>query len=595
MKRSHIKKIIIIIGSIILLFAAVGIYLYAALDTPEMTVFKRHLKYDILKFSTVNNGKEKKGLKKGYTITEYENGVVREGEFDEWQDNHRVYEDGEVSRLVSYYGGYQIDLPADAVYDFDYSAGYVKASGDGFSVVISREYAPYQSAEEIKNFRINCVFPILGLNRGVEDYVSYYEYRFLLDENWQKTNGVTLTDLTKNKRLWIYKAVLSDAPDGEFDGYTYVTALKDTREYIRIVFKYDSNDAEMSDFLLDSVENMRIFDPRGNGHYSTDFNLVTPENWSDETKALFNDISKSDTVKWGIFVKNVATDGINKTIPELEKKLDYNFDVVLHYVHLSLAGNKDTFPTEFMEQNQKNGKLVELTYQMTNSNNGNLFGKSAMLDAYRGLYDDAIREFAVKAKEFGHPFLFRLNNEQNSDWCTYSGVVNMCDPDIFVAVWQRIYGIFEEVGVDNCIWIYNPNDRNCPPSIWNDSLAYYPGDGYVHMLGVTGYNNGTYYKQWAEEWREFDFIYSNIENLNMAHYGDFPWIITEFASSSIGGDKAAWIDNMFGTIGNYENIKIAVWFSYADFDGNIAARPYWLDENEETIAAFRRGFAKYKK
>ena len=56
-----------------------------------------------------------------------------------------------------------------------------------------------------------------------------------------------------------------------------------------------------------------------------------------------------------------------------------------------------------------------------------------------------------------------------------------------------------------------------------------------------------------------------------------------------------WIDSMFENMGRYPKIKIAVWFNYADFDSNgVAARPYWLDETEETLEAFRRGLQQYK-
>lgn len=133
-----------------------------------------------------------------------------------------------------------------------------------------------------------------------------------------------------------------------------------------------------------------------------------------------------------------------------------------------------------------------------------------------------------------------------------------------------------------------------PPDRWNDAINYYPGEGYAQLIGVTGYNNGTYYTQWGEQWREFDAIYDHIQSLYGEVFGAFPWIITEFSSSSVGGDKAAWIDNMFAAIGNYPNIKIAVWFSSADWDteGNVA-RPYWLDETPETLDAFRRGLQNY--
>ena len=112
------------------------------------------------------------------------------------------------------------------------------------------------------------------------------------------------------------------------------------------------------------------------------------------------------------------------------------------------------------------------------------------------------------------------------------------------------------------------------------------------MLGVTGYNTGTLVEH--ERWREFEDIYDSINEKYSPMFDRFPWIITEFASSSAGGDKAAWIDGMFAALPKYPNIKIAVWFNYADFDITDPynwqiKRPYWLDETPETLRAFKRG------
>ena len=69
-----------------------------------------------------------------------------------------------------------------------------------------------------------------------------------------------------------------------------------------------------------------------------------------------------------------------------------------------------------------------------------------------------------------------------------------------------------------------------------------------------------------------------------------PFMITEFASSSVGGDKAAWINNMFTSIKRFDRIKMAVWWDGCDWDanGNIA-RPYFLDETPATHEAFKKG------
>jgi beta-mannanase len=183
----------------------------------------------------------------------------------------------------------------------------------------------------------------------------------------------------------------------------------------------------------------------------------------------------------------------------------------------------------------------------------------------------------------------------NTDWTSYSGIVNLSDPQVYTAVWQRIYRIFREEGVNNAIWIWNPNDKNFPPNNWNNFIHYFPGAEYMHLLGITGYNTGTYfYVEHGEHWREFDEIMAQIESDYMPFFAQFPWIMTEFASSSIGGDKVAWIDRMFNVIGNYPNLRAAVWFSAADYDPRpgfegIPSRTYWLDETPETLAAFRRG------
>lgn len=72
-------------------------------------------------------------------------------------------------------------------------------------------------------------------------------------------------------------------------------------------------------------------------------------------------------------------------------------------------------------------------------------------------------------------------------------------------------------------------------------------------------------------------------------------MITEFSCSSYGGNKPNWIRNMFADIKQYKNIKAAVWFSFGDWDfregrESIVARPYFMDETEETVQAFRDGF-----
>jgi hypothetical protein len=101
----------------------------------------------------------------------------------------------------------------------------------------------------------------------------------------------------------------------------------------------------------------------------------------------------------------------------------------------------------------------------------------------------------------------------------------------------------------------------------------------------------------GEGWRSFTEIYDPLNEKYGRFYGEFPWMITEFACSSVGGDKEKWIEDMFGNMGKYKNLKAAVWWSYADYDYStgkkgIPARRYWLDEKPEYMKAFKEGLKK---
>lgn len=568
---------------------AACVWEFLSSQNPYILPVRRALQYDVLRLSPVNDAKETANLGAEARRTLYVDGEASaDGKYVRGADNKRVYETDSETRLVNYLDGYQMDFPAGATFDFSLSPIFTRASGEGWDATVSREQATYESLRDVLSFELSTFFPFLS-DDSVKRYVDHYEWRFLTDPSWQENNRVTVesNELWDN-RVQFITATLQDPGDAEYDAYLYATVYTKSREYIRVVVRAHSGDDTLERFRDSLYWNFdfRAFDPTGVGHYDTDYYPdYDASALSGETLALYESLSDPDAaLRWGVFTKDVFTTGIDETIPALEDALDYSFDVVLGYIHFNMD-----FPTEFMEKNYARGRLVELTWQTTENNNEKLFAHTPFLDIYRGERDDEIRAVARAAKDFGRPFLLRLNNEMNSDWTSYSGVVNMADPQLYVAVWQRIYRVFAEEGVGNCLWIYNPNDRSAPPSKWNDSLAYYPGNEYVHLLGVTGYNNGTYYTQWNEQWRDFKEIYDEIDALYAPHFSRFPWIITEFASSSYGGDKAAWIDELFEHIGDYPNIRVAVWFSYADFDGDTPARPYWLDETPETLDAFRRG------
>lgn len=295
---------------------------------------------------------------------------------------------------------------------------------------------------------------------------------------------------------------------------------------------------------------------------------------------------------WGVYnYKLITVEGMAPTMEELEEKLDYNFNLCMGYTYLM-----EEPPVKGLTEAYEDGKITEMTLQVCTVDHAGMdSSKNPNFEVIDGVWDEQIRKYARAFKEFSHPILLRVNNEMNTDWCTYSGVVTLQDPDIYKLVFDRIYNIFQEEGADNIIWIFNPQFGNYPPASFNHYMNYYPGNDKVQLLGVTKYNTGTYYSEvFGETWDDFKPSFDALNNLYSQTFPEVPWIVTEFASSSYGGNKVAWMEEMFTHIGDYENIKAAVWFNWGDRDyregkEDIIARPYYLDETPETLDMFRRG------
>jgi len=507
--------------------------------------------------------------------------ALKEDKVSEPEVQEQIWVDDSPSQIIfDSPKGYYLTIPSNLTVDNSISPELIRADRKDMTVVVSREWAPYED-------------PFF--------FIDNYMNNYYLNERYIEKNNITIHENEvydfKGAKAQFVSLTREDGAEEHLNNYNYFYVLSkmSSQAFFRIMIKTDGYEKNIEEVksIINSFDETGV---NGKNVFKTDYKPIIPKNWSKETKSLYEKIQKDDTFMWGLFVDGSYTIERNhQWFIDLEKKVDYDFDFSLHYINLT-----GEFPVEELTKAYEDNLITELTLQIANHANSDLFGDNPNFDIYDGKSDDLIRSFARGAKEFGHPFLFRLNNEMNSDWVNYSGVAALSDPDIFVSNWRRIYRIFQEEGVNNAIWIFNPNAEDCPPAHFNSYLAYYPGNEYVHMIGMTGYNTGTYYANvYSEKWRTFDEIYKDPYDRYMERFSDFPFIITEFSSSSVGGNKAQWISDMFNSLENYPNIKMALRWSSADYDfrngGKVLARPYWLDETDETTNAFKKGVQKYKK
>ena len=554
-----------------------------------------------------------------YKLQQYVDGVAST-EYSETPlgDTRYIFEGLEKSRAVVLSEGYALTLPsANIVADFSLGALRSKFEGDGYLLTVTYENQnPYGANEK-------------GWNTYFTEWVVRYieNNEFLMENTIRRTRKIgETTELLPGYVVNYYDMQINVAPKMKYDCYSIaVVRPADSYEYFWL-FVLKSGDPMFEE--MDSiVASFKEIEKSGTPVNSVGaYELKIPTHWNEETKAYYNKILNQNTVDIGMFYQKNDPVYVNWFYESIGSELD----VFMTYLHTGWYGKdykRSALDMNLINSqaggNGFNGKpVLELTYQFTTTNNE--LGKyTPMYDICRGRLDDEFRLLAKEIKEYGKPVLFRLNNEMNTDWTSYSGIQTMLDPDIFIDTWRRLYDIFVEEGVDNCIWIWNPIATSCPYSNWGDQLNYWPGSDYVQMLGLTYYqmNNDSKIESFAE-------MYKELYQKNTPWFDNFPAILGEFACGA-GAEviydwnlgkyvpvedletkkqwQAQWITGMFDCFMKadqlgYEwckNIKVATWFSandYTNVDGVEKIYNYLKLDNGVPLAieAFKNGYAQLK-
>lgn len=201
-----------------------------------------------------------------------------------------------------------------------------------------------------------------------------------------------------------------------------------------------------------------------------------------------------------------------------------------------------------------------------------------------GQHDEYIRQWAIQAKAWGHPFFLRFNWEMNGTWFPWSEQVNGNHQGEFVQAWRHVHDIFEEVGAKNVTWVWCPNVIG-PETIPIESL--YPGDEYVDWVCMDGYNTGRHPTR-SGRWQSFNELFTDTYSALRTLSPDKPIMIAETASTEVGGSKAEWIRNAFmeSLPFRFPEVKAIVWFNW-----NVRGIDWVIESSPASQRAFAEGIA----
>jgi hypothetical protein len=174
-----------------------------------------------------------------------------------------------------------------------------------------------------------------------------------------------------------------------------------------------------------------------------------------------------------------------------------------------------------------------------------------------GEFDAYITTWALALKLAGAPVYLRPMHEMNGDWYPWGGTVNSNTPAQYVQAWRHMVDIFRQVGAGNVRFVWSPNNDDVPAS--NAMESYYPGASYVDVLAVDGYNWGSG-SPGHGGWKSFSSVFMRAYD-RLKALGPQPIWIAEVGTSDDGGDKAAWIRDMFAQARNMDRLQAIVWFN----------------------------------
>lgn len=270
----------------------------------------------------------------------------------------------------------------------------------------------------------------------------------------------------------------------------------------------------------------------------------------------------------------LAVHGLPQEPAEL-RAMEKETGLPVSMVNVFLQWPKDpadgNFPVDTLEAVHRFGAMACITWEPLYYDHRGRERVIPAADILQGEYDAYIDRFAAKASDLGQPVILRFAHEMNLEryhWGADRSRYGPGSPERYRRMFRYVADRFRKAGAENAFFAFCPNAESVPhperdEADWNRAGNYYPGDEYVDVLGMDGYNWGTTRTLgehgWKSEWRTFEKIFAPIYRQLLEINPDKPMFVFETAAPEKGGDRDLWVQQAFETASEW-NIQGLFWF-----------------------------------
>jgi len=282
--------------------------------------------------------------------------------------------------------------------------------------------------------------------------------------------------------------------------------------------------------------------------------------------------SKEHETKWGVYEMLTWHHAWEESLDQTLAVLGGGPDYVLFFRDLS---PRRGFPRRQVERAKARGMTAIVSLELSEwgrESDGNYLERVA-----RGEFDDFFRRWASEARDCGQRVVLRFGFEMNGDWFPWGS-----QPEAFIAAWRRCHDLFEELEADTVEWMFSPNVLWQGRNEEDDLYRYYPGDDYVDLVGLDGYNFGDKHSRW-HSWQRYEEVFER--TIRACAKFDKPLYLSEIGCAD-DPRKAEWMRDFLRRVSRDSRVEGFIYFNH---NNPRKGEPNWrLDSDSETLEVFKK-------